>query len=164
MIKWVTWPIGRLESINLRRNGNEQFYFALRIKCFSLIFKFKPLLPGTASCCKNDCNGLSHARARGWRWHKLCSGFCWSSSRISWRASETRPVSFRGECSFYNLPISYLLMYIYLLNKVISNSWFWAVFSVPGIVVHILHMQYLILSLQERYEWGLLEVILFCFR
>uniref|UniRef100_A0A452QGW2 Chaperonin containing TCP1 subunit 8 n=1 Tax=Ursus americanus TaxID=9643 RepID=A0A452QGW2_URSAM len=38
---------------------------------------------GTASCCKNDCNGLSHARARGWRWHELCSGICWSPSGTS---------------------------------------------------------------------------------
>ena len=103
----------RLQSVNLRRNGKEIFSYCFKGQMFNLLFKFKPLLPGTASCCKNDCNGLSHARARGWRWHKLCSGFCWSSSGISWRASQTWPVSFRGECPFYNLPLFKICLRMY---------------------------------------------------
>lgn len=33
---------------------------------------------GSASGCKNDCNGFSHARAGSWWWNKFCACFCWS--------------------------------------------------------------------------------------
>lgn len=58
---------------------------------------FSSLPQGSAPSSQNDSDGVPHAGTGSRRWHKLCSGVCWSSAGACRGAAEDGSVSFRGQ-------------------------------------------------------------------